>query len=102
MRASVVDFIQYDVSEFIGDDIQGLRAKLIKEPGIRGVTYNHTSQLMVVCYSIDKINRAEIDAISSNQLNHTMKEKVFVQTGPKCPVDVAWISRIKKTLCIRD
>lgn len=101
--APVVDFIQYDVSKIADSTrIGNIQSDLNRLTGVRGTTYNPKSNLMVIAYGIDHTNR---ETIENNVFqNHAIRlsEKQFTQSGPKCPIDVAWISRTKKLLCVRD
>jgi len=102
-KATVVNFLQYDASN-IGDSSAVVRVeKTLKNiPGVRGTTYNATSKLLIVSYGIDDVDLETIES-QVNQKHHiTLKEKVFTKGGPKCPIDVAYISRVKHFLCVRD
>ena len=102
-KAPVVNFLQYDASN-IKDTatIIDIQDHFKKENGIKGVTYNSESELLVFCYNIDQIDQETIDADLNSQFHLNLKEKRFVKTGPKCPIDVAYISKVKHFLCVRD
>ena len=102
-QASIVDFVQYDATQ-IGDaaQIAKVQSDLKKMDGVNITTYNPSSQLLVISYSIDQTDRQTIES-GINKLYHIhLHEKNFTQTGPKCPINVAYITRVKHFLCVRD
>ncbi len=102
-KAAVVNFLQYDTST-IGDSTKIVRVqKTLKNiDGVRGTTYNPSSNLLIISYGVDDVDMETI--VSEVQQKHqvALKEKVFTKSGPKCPIDVAYISRVKHFLCVRD
>lgn len=102
MKAPVVDFVQYDMTNTILPKTNMIQATLAKQRGIVGATYNAESELLVVAYRVDNIDRNTFEMLIAKSYSTPLKEKQFQQSGSKCPVDLAWISYIKKTLCLRD
>lgn len=102
MRAPVVDFLQYDISNLSKAKREPLLHTLRKTSGVNGVTFNPDSKILVVSYFVSETSRSTIESIAAKQYSYSFREKIFIQSGPRCPVDVAWISRVKKTLCFRD
>jgi hypothetical protein len=102
MKAPVVDFVQYDMTNTILPKTNMIQATLSKQRGIIGATYNAESELLVVAYRVDDIDRNTFEMLIAKSYSTPLKEKQFQQSGSKCPVDLAWISYIKKTLCLRD
>lgn len=102
MRAPVVDFVQYDLANLTDSKTKVLENVLLASTGIQGVTYNSTSKILVVSYRVNETSRVDFENETATKCNYQLREKKFIKTGPKCPIDVAWISRIKKTLCVRD
>jgi len=102
-KAAVVDFLQYDAST-IGDSAQVKRVQktLSEMDGVRGSTYNGISNLLVVSYGVEDIDRSVIESTVKYAHDIVLQEKTFEQSGPKCPIDMAMISRVKRLLCIRD
>lgn len=101
--ASVVDFLQYDVQQ-VGDSvkIRKIQKTLSKMDGVRGSTFNPSSNLLVVSYGVEDTDREVIETRIRNSYNVTLKEKIFEKSGPKCPIDVSYIVRVKRFLCVRD
>lgn len=101
--ASVVDFLQYDVQK-VGDSvrIQKIQKTLSKIPGVRGSTFNPSSGLLVVSYGVADTDRELIETTVSNSHQVELKEKIFEKSGPRCPIDVSYIVRVKRFLCVRD
>ena len=79
-----------------------IQTTLTKQPGIIGATFSAESEILVVAYRVDEIDRSTFETLIQKSYSTQLKEKQFQQSGPKCPVDLAWISYIKKTLCLRD
>lgn len=103
MRASVVDFVQYDVSSVKSErKLEKSIALLRKQPGVNGVTYNPNSNLLVVAYAIDQTERFSFESTIRAKMHIAMREKVFEKSGPQCPINVAYISKVKKFFCVRD
>lgn len=102
-KAPVVNFLQYDASK-IGDSTKIVRVQntLNKIDGVRGTTYNPSSKLLIVSYGVDDVDLETIESEVKQKHQLVLKEKVFTQSGPKCPIDVAYISRVKHFLCVRD
>lgn len=102
-KAPVVDFLQYDAAA-IGDSAQVKRvqATLSDMDGVRGSTYNGISNLLVVSYGVADIDRSVIESTIKYSHDIVLQEKTFEQSGPKCPIDMAMISRVKRILCVRD
>lgn len=102
-KAPVVDFLQYDAST-IGDAsvVSNIRTDLAQMQGVRGSTYNAESNLLVVSYGVADINRKAIESAVKSKYSIELKEKTFEQSGPRCPIDMAMISRVKRMLCVRD
>lgn len=102
-KASVVNFLQYDAAK-IGDSLQTTKvAKTIRKmEGVRGTTYNPTSKLLVVCYAVDAVDLESIEQKVRDKYHLQLKEKTFSKSGPRCPIDVAYISRVKHFFCVRD
>ncbi len=102
-KAPVVNFLQYDVSNVQDTTtIAKIRKSLKKKSGVNGSTYNSSSKLLVISYAVSDIDQEEIDEMILSKYNLKLKEKVFVQSGPKCPINVAYITRVKRFLCVRD
>lgn len=101
--ASVVDFLQYDVQQ-VGDSvkIRKIQKTLSKMDGVRGSTFNPSSNLLVVSYGVEDTDREVIETRIRNSYNVALKEKIFEKSGPKCPIDVSYIVRVKRFLCVRD
>lgn len=103
MRATVVDFVQYDLAKVSNDyKISEIQSLLRKQPGVNGVTYNANSKLLVVAYAVDKTDRGDFERVIKQRSGYLLREKVFVKSGPQCPIDVAYISKVKKFFCVRD
>ena len=102
-KADVVDFVQYDASK-IGDSLKvaKIQKTLKKQAGVHGSTYNSQSNLLVMSYGVSETDRETIESAINQTHNIKLKEKNFTQTGPKCPINVAYITRVKHFLCIRD
>ena len=102
-KAPVVNFLQYDVSNVQDTtNIAKIQKSLKKKSGVKGSTYNSSSKLLVISYSVSDVDQEEIDEMILSKYNLKLKEKVFVQSGPKCPINVAYITRVKRFLCVRD
>ncbi len=103
MRASVVDFLQYDMQR-IPSNVSPLSIEKSakKIAGIQATSYNPTSNVLVVSYLIDQTDKETIEHAINKRFKIQLKQKVFVKSGPKCPIDVAIISKVKKFLCVRD
>lgn len=101
--ASVVDFLQYDTQK-VGDSakIQSIQKTLSGIEGVRGSTFNPVSRLLVVSYGVADTDRELIEQTIRNVHRVELKEKLFEKSGPKCPIDVSYIVRIKRFLCVRD
>lgn len=101
--APVVDFLQYDTQK-AGDSakIQSIRKTLSGIEGVRGSTFNPASGLLVVSYGVADTDRELIEQTIRNTHQVELKEKLFEKSGPKCPIDVSYIVRVKRFLCVRD
>lgn len=102
-KADVVDFVQYDAAG-IGDSLKvaKIQKTLKKQTGVHGSTYNSQSNLLVMSYGVSETDRETIESTIKQTHNVKLKEKNFTQTGPKCPINVAYITRVKHFLCVRD
>lgn len=101
--AEIVDFLQYDVQKI--DDptrIGHMRETLIQMEGVHGSTYNPASHLLVVSYGVEETTREAIETKIQENYNIHLKEKIFEKSGPRCPINVAYITRVKRFLCVRD
>jgi len=102
-KAPVVNFLQYDVSKVQDTTaIVKLQKSLKKKAGVNGSTYNSSSKLLVISYKVEDIDQEEIDELIKTKYKLNLKEKVFVKSGPKCPINLAYITRVKRFLCVRD
>lgn len=101
--ASVVDFLQYDTQK-VGDSakIKSIQKTLSGIEGVRGSTFNPVSGLLVVSYGVADTDRELIEQTIQNAHRVELKEKIFEKSGPKCPIDVSYIVRVKRFLCVRD
>lgn len=102
MSAPVVDFVQYDMSKIVLPKTNMIQQTLKEQTGVVGATYSAESKILVVAYRTDDTDRETIESLVNQIYATQLNEKQFQKSGPKCPVDVAWISYIKKTLCVRD
>ena len=102
-KAPIVNFLQYDASH-VKDSvtIAKIQKTLKKQDGISGSTFNPASKLLVISYYVEYVDKEAIDELIKTKYDVSFKEKVFVQSGPKCPIDVAYITRVKRFLCVRD
>lgn len=102
-KAPVVNFLQYDASKIKdSSSIVEIQEHFKTKKGVKGITYNNESKLLVFCYSIDEIEQEEIDQALLSQFHLKLKEKHFAKSGPRCPIDVAYITKVKRFLCVRD
>ena len=101
--AAVVDFLQYDIQK-VGDSvkIKSIQKTLSGIEGVRGSTFNPASELLVVSYGVADTDRELIEQTIRKAHRVELKEKLFEKSGPKCPIDVSYIVRIKRFLCVRD
>lgn len=103
MRATVVDFLQYDMSKIPSNVTpQEIEKAAKRMNGVQTTSYNASSKLLVVSYKIEETDKETVETTLNEQFNIELKNKVFVKSGPKCPIDVAYISKVKKFLCVRD
>lgn len=102
-QAEIVDFLQYDVQRIDDSNrIAHMRQTLLHIAGVHGSTYNPASRLLVVSYGVEETTREAIEAKIQEVYNIHLKEKIFEKSGPRCPINVAYITRVKRFLCIRD
>lgn len=102
-KAEIVDFLQFDVSSIKDSSKVASIQKSFKQlDGVHGSTYNRVSQLLVVSYGVSETDRATITQHVNDRYGVHLKEKNFSQAGPKCPINVSYIVRVKRFLCVRD
>lgn len=101
--APVVDFLQYDVQQVADStEVAHIQKTLSKTTGVRGTTFNPQSGLLVVSYGVNDTDRKTIEETIRNSHQVQLKEKIFEKSGPRCPIDVSCIVRVKRFLCVRD
>lgn len=103
-KAAIVNFVPYDISQTDSLQVVKMERTIEQIAGVRGATFNKTSGILSVAYGVEEVDKETIEAVVNSKYRIQLKEKQFVHTGPRCPVDglVNTAVRIKKTLCLRD
>lgn len=103
-RSAVVNFVPYDMT-VVHDSLKAAEIASYAEtlPGVKGATYNPKSKIMCVAYHIDATENQLIETMIDRKFHVRLYEKLFRQSGPRCPVGgfSTVLLRIKRFFCLR-